>query len=318
MRRISVLGVALCCACAVQAGSFEDALKEALKEKLRGASGQQAMAPPPQPAPKPPAAPTAPVAPAVPSAPVATPTAKDQLLGALVKGKTSEQDEQRIGQQIAGNLLGAAPLVRDETLQRYVNRVGVWVAMQSTRPGLAWRFGVIESEDLNAFAAPGGYIFITKGLYRRLNNEAELAGVLAHEIGHVMRKHHLKLLQKSQMISAVGGLLGSKVGNEEQLIQNLIGNGAEIVARGLDKDAEYEADRIGMVLAARAGYDAYALPAVLAEIGHMAKGDKRTSLLFKTHPHPDERLARLGEAVGTHFDALPEGQNVSTRFYRLR
>lgn len=301
---------------AAQAGSFEDALKGLLKEKLKGGdSSQQALATPPQQ----PAQPTAPMAPAQPAPPVQpAEKPKDQLLKALLKGKTTQEEEVRIGQQIAGNLLGAAPLVRDEALQRYVNRVGLWVAMQSERPGLPWRFGVIESEDINAFAAPGGYIFLTKGLYRRLNNEAELAGVLAHEVGHVIRKHHLKLLQKSQAIAAVGALFGSKLGSEDQTIQNIIGNGAEVVARGLDKDAEYEADRIGVVLTARAGYDAYALPAVLADIGHVASNDKRVSLLFKTHPHPEERLGRLAEAVGGYLDNVPEGQSVTNRFYRLR
>lgn len=299
-----LLGIAL-----AQAGSFEDALKAILKDKLKGNDPQQALATPPQ-QPVPPVAPTAPAQPAV--------KPRDQLLQALLKGKTTQEEEVRIGQQIAGNLLGAAPLVRDEALQRYVNRVGLWVALQSERPGLPWRFGVVDSEDINAFAAPGGYIFLTKGLYRRLNNEAELAGVLAHEVGHVIRKHHLKLLQQSQAIAALGSFFGSKLSNEDQLIQNIIGNGAEVVARSLDKDAEYEADRIGVVLTARAGYDVYALPAVLADIGHVSRSDQRVSLLFKTHPHPEERLGRLGEAVGDRLDAVPEGQSQASRFYRLR
>ncbi|MEW6678863.1 MAG: M48 family metalloprotease [Pseudomonadota bacterium] len=299
----------------IQAGSFEDALKDALKEKLLGRETPQNLATPPQQ----PARPQASQAPQVPQQPAASqPRPQDQLLQSLLKGKTSKEEEVRIGQQIAGNLLGAVPLVRDDALQRYVNQVGRWISLQSERPGLPWRFGVIESEDINAFAAPGGYIFITKGLYRRLNNEAELAGVLAHEVGHVIRKHHLKLLQQSQTIAALGGMLGRKLKDENQTLQTVIGNGAEVVARSLDKDAEYEADRIGLVLAARAGYDAYALPAVLAEIGHVAKGDPRVSLLFKTHPHPEERLGRLAEAVGSHLDGLPEGQSVAGRFYRLR
>jgi predicted Zn-dependent protease len=289
-----------------QAGGLEDLLKGVQKEKSTDRAGQQALATPPQQ----PTAPTPPVQPAA--------KPQEQLLKSLLKGKTSQEEEVRIGRQIAGNLLGAAPLVRDEALQRYVNRVGLWVALQSERPGLPWRFGVIDSEDINAFAAPGGYIFLTKGLYRTLHNEAELAGVLGHEIGHVIRKHHLKLLQKSQAIAAVGALFGSKIGDENQMLQNLIGNGAEVVARSLDKDAEYEADRIGVVLTARAGYDAYALPAVLAKIGHVAQGDKRVSLLFKTHPHPEERLGRLAEAVGDHLDKVPEGQSLAHRFYRLR
>ena len=298
----------------VQAGDLEDAFRS-LKKKLK--EQQAAQQQPAQPAS--PAAPTAPVQPVAPAAPAAQPEKpKEQLLKALLSGKTSPEEEARIGQQIAGNLLGAAPLVKDDNLQRYVNRVGRWVSLQSERPDLAWHFGVIDSDDLNAFAAPGGYVFLTKGLYRKLKNEAELAGVLGHEIGHVIRKHHLKLLRKSQGIAAIGGFLGGKMKDENQLVQNLIGNGAEIVARGLDKDAEYEADRIGVVLTARAGYDPYALPAVLAEIGHVAKGDKSVSLLFKTHPLPEDRLGQLSEAVGDKLDGVPEGQNGLGRFYRMR
>ncbi len=304
---IALWGVGL-----AQAGEFDKFLKGLIKEKLQPT---QPVAPT---APQAPSQPVAPVQPVAPAAPAAQEKPATLLLKALVSGNTSQEDELRIGQQIAGNLLGAAPLVRDDGLQRYVNQVGRWVALQSERPDLPWRFGVIESDDLNAFAAPGGYIFLTRGLYRKLNNEAELAGVLGHEIGHVIRKHHLKLLQKSQAIAAVGSFFGSKMKNENEVVQNLIGNGAEIVARGLDKDAEFEADRIGLVLGARAGYDAYALPAVLAEIGHVAKGDKSVSLLFKTHPLPEDRLGQLSEAVGERLDGIAEGQTGVNRFYRLR
>ncbi|HEU5283717.1 MAG TPA: M48 family metalloprotease, partial [Burkholderiales bacterium] len=121
------------------------------------------------------------------------------VIGAL-RGVSAEE-EAVIGRQIAGNLLGAAPLVKDDKLQAYVNRVGRWVALQSGRPDLKWTFGVIESADINAFAAPGGYVFVTRGLYARLQDEAQLAGVLAHEVGHVQQKHHLKLLQQQQLLS---------------------------------------------------------------------------------------------------------------------
>jgi predicted Zn-dependent protease len=260
--------------------------------------------------------PSAPQAPNSPES-ASSQSAGDLLLKSLISGKTSIEEENRIGQQIAGNLLGVAPLVRDEALQRYINKVGRWVAQQSERPDLEWRFGVVDSEDLNAFAAPGGYIFLTKGLYRRLNSEAELAGVLGHEIGHVVSKHQLKLLQKSQRIAAVGMLISQKTKDSPDLVQNLIGNGAEMMARGLDKDAEFEADRLGLVYAARSGYEAHGLPAVLAEIGHSAKNDPRVSLLFKTHPHPEERLGQLAEAAGNRLDGL-EGQSGDNRFYRLR
>jgi len=286
----------------VHASELEDMFKGFLKKKLT--------------TPTQPTAPTPPVPPSAPGMEAEKPA--EHLFQAFLAGNMSEAEEARIGQQIAGNLLGAAPLVRDDGLQRYVNQVGRWVALQSERPDLNWYFGVIESEDLNAFAAPGGYIFLTKGLYRKLNSEAELAGVLGHEIGHVLRKHHLKLMQKSHGIAALGGVLGRKFRNEGEVVQNLIGNGAEVFARGLDKDAEYEADRIGVVLTARAGYDPYALPAVLAEIGHVAKTDKSVSLLFKTHPHPEDRLGHLSESVGDRLDALPGGQTGAQRLYPLR
>ncbi|GAO36986.1 peptidase [Sulfuricella sp. T08] len=232
-------------------------------------------------------------------------------------GGYSEEEETAIGRQIAGSLLGAAPLVKDQQLQKYVNNVGRWVASQSERPDLAWHFGVIESQDINAFAAPGGYIFVTRGLYRLLDNEAELAGVLAHEIGHVIRKHHLKILQQSKLVDLGGKLLAKQVGGDEK-IHNLIGSGAEIVSRSLDKNAEFEADRIAVVLAARAGYDAFGLPEVLQEIGHSAAGNSGSvALLFKTHPHPDERLTKLGDAVGSNFDGL-KGLTLANRFYRLK
>ena len=243
-------------------------------------------------------------------------------LAELVKG-TSTEEEIAIGQEIAGRLLGAAPLVKDERLQRYVNQVGKWVSLQSGRTDLDWFFGVIDSEDINAFAAPGGFIFLTKGLYEQLHTEAELAGVLGHEIGHVVKQHHLTIIKKSQAIDMGSSLFSQKLGkmkNEQakQAVNNLIGSGAEVMARGLDKDAEYQADRIGVVLATRAGYDSYGLPMVLQEIGHAGLNDSSVALLFKTHPHPDTRLTELGDAMGESFDNYAEGKMVKDRFYTLK
>ena len=107
-----------------------------------------------------------------------------------------EPEEIAIGKDVASRLLGAAPLVADPALQRYVNSVGRWLAAQTERADLPWQFGVLETPHLNAFAVPGGTIFITRGLLAQMRNEAELAGVLGHEIVHVLRKHHLKAIQK--------------------------------------------------------------------------------------------------------------------------
>lgn len=241
-----------------------------------------------------------------------------QGLAKALFGKTSIQDEIRIGRQIAGNLLGAMPLVKDNDLQRYVNVVGRWVAEQSGRNDIRWYFGVLDSEDINAFAAPGGYVFVTKGLYRQLHNEAELAGVLGHEIGHIVRKHHLNLIKQSTLISTLGQAVGEQAKGSDQMVQNMIGNGAEIMARGLDKSAELEADRLGAVYAARAGYEPWGLPTVLQDLTALPAGDKRTSLLYKTHPAPADRLAALGDAIGPRFDSLTGGKDFKDRFYRIK
>ncbi len=230
----------------------------------------------------------------------------------------STEEEIKLGREIAGNLLGAAPLVKDAALQKYVNSVGRWVASQSERPDLPWRFGVIESEDINAFAAPGGYIMITKGLYRKLTNEAQLAGVLGHEVGHVVQKHQLKVLQKQQLLSMGAGFLSKKYAKDNQMVSKAIGTGAEISARSLDKSAEYEADRLGLSYAARAGYEPYGLTEVLQAIGQTNKNDGSVALLFKTHPHPDERLVALGDAIGNRLDNFKNGKTLENRFYQLK
>lgn len=236
---------------------------------------------------------------------------------ALVAGNLTPEGEVAIGTQIAGNLLGAAPLVKDSKLQNYVNRVGTWVAAQTERRDGHWRFGVIQSDDVNAFAAPGGFVFITLGLYRLLDNEAELAAVLGHEIGHVVRHHHLDLLKKSAMLGALSNVVGNRVAGKTPALQGLIGNGAEIMARGLDKSAEYESDRLGIVYATRAGYDPFAMFAVLEKIDAAGTANAGpVALLYKTHPRPEDRLNALADAAADHFDHF-SGLTLEQRFYRL-
>jgi predicted Zn-dependent protease len=284
----------------VQAFNLGDALKDAVKQNIEGRSETQ------------PDESTQPQTTAPESQQTATSSPAINLKNPTV------EEEIALGRQITGNLLGAAPLVKDEALQKYVNQVGRWVASQGERPELPWHFGVIESEDINAFAAPGGWVIITKGLYRKLGNEAQLAGVLGHEIGHVVRKHHLKVLQKSQLLNIGADLLNKKLGKGDQTVEKVIGSGAEVLARGLDKNAEYEADRIGVALAARAGYDAYGLPEVLQTISAVGNNESSVALLFKTHPHPDDRLSRLGDAIGDRFDNLSNGKALQNRLYKLK
>ncbi|MFP5384368.1 MAG: M48 family metalloprotease [Gammaproteobacteria bacterium] len=246
---------------------------------------------------------------------VQTDTSNPNDVSIPLVGNPSDADEERLGREIAGRLLGAAPLVDDDAVQRYVNRVGRYVAARSSRPDLNWTFGVIESPTVNAFAAPGGYVFVTRGLYAMLQSEAELAGVLGHEIAHVTERHHVKLLQKQRAIAAGQDVLASKAGSDS--VKALVGNGAEIFARSLDKASEYDADRIGVQYSARGGYDVFALPAVLDRMGADSSADKFT-LLYKTHPLPAERLNALDTAIGNRLDKLAPGATLEQRLVRLK
>lgn len=236
----------------------------------------------------------------------------------VMLGEVSVEQERAIGQQVAGRLLGQMPLLDDSGLQMYVNRVGRWVALHSDRPDLPWVFGVVESPAVNAWAIPGGYVFITRGLYQQLGSEAELAGVLGHEIGHVQRKHHLKLLKKGQWLQAGSSALGKEL-QDVNKANAVVGSGAELLARSLDQNAEFEADRIGVVLAARAGYEPMGLPQVLQKLEAMGENDSDAlQQLFKTHPQPMARLERLDMAIGDRFAALKGSQTLGKRLYKLK
>lgn len=213
----------------------------------------------------------------------------------------TQAEEIEIGDGVAETLLGARPLVEDPDLQRYVNAVGMWVAQQSERPELPWHFGVNDSDHINAFAAPGGYIIVTKGMMKQLRNEAELAGVLGHEVAHVTQKHHLKALRKAAMVNllSAGAAAAAAESRHAELVQKLSAPTKELYARGLDKADEFEADRMGVVLSARAGYDPYGLPAVLTTLASADPKDNYLTLLTKTHPLPQVRLDRLAPGLAT-------------------
>lgn len=229
----------------------------------------------------------------------------------------SAEEEQAIGRETAATLLGAGTVVADRVLEQYVNRVGHWVALQSARPDLSWRFAVLDDPDINAFAAPGGYIFITRGLLLSLRNEAELAGVLGHEIAHVVEKHHLDAIQSGARLNLAGMALAeaaSRHGHDPETVRQIAAGAKLLYTRGLDKDDEFAADREGVVLAARAGYDPYALLAVLQRLDAMNPDDSALTLLFKTHPKPAERMDRLDAAMLGHLDRYASQPRGEARF----
>src|SRR5688572_15609292 len=237
-------------------------------------------------------------------------------VGKAVK-EIDEPEEIAIGRDVASRLLGAAPLVPNPGLQRYVNHVGRWLAAQTERPDLPWQFGVLDHGNVNAFATPGGTIFITRGLLEKMRNEAELAGVLGHEIVHVLKKHHLKAIQKGAQTALAGEGLSSALKDRAGPARDrLIAFGAEMYTRGLDKSDELEADRLGVVIAARAGYDAYGLPSVLQTLQAMSAQDSALALMFKTHPAPGERLDALGQKMQGVLDAYAGQAQLGERFLK--
>jgi predicted Zn-dependent protease len=226
-----------------------------------------------------------------------------------------EAEEIQMGRGVAAGLLGAAPLTRNAQQQKYVNNVGRWLAANSGRPDLPWRFGIIDAPTVNAFATPGGHVFVTRGLVERTRSEAELAGVLAHEIAHVVQRHHLNDIRKQagknlaiELASLKSGGLAGEAGRAVARV------GLEGLVRGLSRDEELEADRIGVVIAARAGYEPYGLAAVLQTLAAMPQDDSAMALFLKTHPSPQDRLAALESTLPASFDALARPNPALARF----
>lgn len=228
----------------------------------------------------------------------------------------SEPQEIALGQGIASTLLGAAPLLKNKRVQEYVNKVGRWLSLHTERPDLPWQFAVLDDNDVNAFATPGGNIFITNGLFMRMKSEAELAGVLAHEMSHVLKKHHLQAIKKSARTELISDFAGEVMDKNDvnPALKKLVSAGTEVYARGLDKGDEFEADRMGVVIAARGGYDPYGLPAVLQTLHSLNTKDSTLALMFKTHPALDDRLGLLDKLMSEAFDRFESQPDLAPRF----
>ena len=255
-----------------------------------------------------------PAKPAQGAAPSGQATATD-LLGMLSQSveQIDEPKEIEIGRNLAAVLLGAKPLHPDMALQRYVNRLGRWISLQSSRPNLPWTFAVLDDKGYNAFAAPGGYIFVTKGLIDSLRDESELAGILAHEINHVISKHHLQAIRKSAQTGLLTQAVASQLKNDAAggLSSKLVSLGRDLYSKGLDQGDELEADRNGVALATRAGFDPYGLVAVLQQLRTAVPSDPLFALTLSTHPAPQVRLDQLEAAMGQRLDPFVSKQQVT-------
>ncbi len=237
-------------------------------------------------------------------------------MGTAEKVKPKSEAEQSaeelaLGPQIVGRALGARPLWSDVAAQQRVNVIGRWVASQTSRPELPWSFGIIDAPEINAFAAPGGYILVTRGLYELLSSDGEVAAVLGHEISHCVQRDHYNVIRKQELATAgkdigMGEVREASAGSE--VAQSQAGNaalnfalqyvekhGATILVTSLDRAAEYRADEAAEIYVARAGMNPLALYAVLQKMASLGSQSPALAQLYKTHPALNDRMDRIDE-----------------------
>jgi predicted Zn-dependent protease len=210
---------------------------------------------------------------------------------------TTEQ-EVAMGKEVAAKMIHYfKPFSNDKALA-YVRKVGRVVALQSDRKDVKYRFDLLDTDDVNAFAAPGGYIFITRGLLENIQSEAQLAAVLAHEVGHVSGKHVIKQLETGQMVQAGLKRAESFTSGSQYLDQVAKEILARLIDRGLDHNSEYDADQRGANYVYAAGYRPDGMVKFLDGMqAAIQRADAKTSWLTRTHPPVVERIQRLEKLI---------------------
>ncbi|NIQ10485.1 MAG: M48 family metalloprotease, partial [Gammaproteobacteria bacterium] len=209
----------------------------------------------------------------------------------------SEQQESQLGVKTDKSVIEQYGVYADNQLQGYMQGIGNMMGRLSHRPGLNWSFKVMDTPVVNAFAAPGGYIYVTRGLLAAVNNEAELAAVLGHEIGHVTARHSAQ--QYSNMMLATLGLsLGqSLLGSYGDIMGPIMETGAGLLFLKFSRDDEREADALGVEYASRAGYDAGRMADFFITLQRQSTLDGQDSArlpeFFSTHPNPVNREANV-------------------------
>jgi predicted Zn-dependent protease len=221
----------------------------------------------------------------------------------------SESQEISLGRQYSAQIMEEMPAYEHAALNKLVQRVGQNLAAKSHRPGLVYRFTIVDSATVNAFALPGGYIYITRGMLAYLNSEAELAAVLGHEIGHVTARHSVRQHSASTATGLLGAVISATTG--VQGIDTLTNMASTAFVRGYGREHELEADRLGAQYLASSGYDPEAMLEVVGVLKNQEAFEVATARregreanvyhgLFSTHPDNDARFQEVVAAAKRH------------------
>jgi len=230
--------------------------------------------------------------------------------------KEDIEAEIAFGRGVAARIFGRFSRYDDEALNNYVNLVGLNIAAHANRPELTFRFIVLATDTVNAYACPGGYIFITRGALEQMSDESELAGVLAHEIAHVAQKHIVKALnihgEKADAAAGIARILGSIADPTRVAFSQAVDKAVDILFNhGLDKTDEFEADKIGTELLTLTGYDPQALERYLARIAMLSRAHETIS---DTHPPFPERIDALDRLISEDGLGNIQGARFKERF----
>ena len=210
----------------------------------------------------------------------------------------SEAQEIAMGKQADAEVASAIGLYPDDAVQAYVSRIGQALAAETERPSLPWTFRVVDDASVNAFALPGGFNYVTRGLMTHLNSEAELAGVIGHEIGHVTARHTASQISKQQL-ATLGLVAGMIVEPELARFGDLAQAGMGLLFLRFGRDAEREADDLGLRYMTREGYAPGKMVEVFSvlEAASTASGQGRLPGWLSTHPAPEDRARRIQAAI---------------------
>jgi predicted Zn-dependent protease len=210
----------------------------------------------------------------------------------------SEKDERKIGEQTSLSLRTRFGVVQDAKVTKYVTLVGSTLAAASERPNLDWKFIVLDTDAVNAFAAPGGFIHVTRGLLGFAKNEAELAGVIGHEITHVTAKHAVHFIEHSNQISIGADAAASKEGYGAEVLTQIAEKvGHMVLDNQYDQAQEDQADEIGVQLANKLGYNPRGLQEVLKRLDARNSGRNDKNGWFSSHPATKDRINNIEKIV---------------------